>query len=398
MMATMRSNAIYCSVTLFLLFLVRPVTMEAVSLKTAEKLPSQNLVEKSVGLVKDYTTRFYDGFKQMRTDHVRCSKIRSKQNDYRQELKAQWTAEGVEKSVINQRLKTVNGGITFEEYAFLQKGKTDRNKLMNLAFYSLSIRSMWPYLLWFGPDAVLPAKIRPMTTEEKEASSRHRAHSVWQALLEFEHQGNAAPGFMGGKERKKLHRMQDSAMSILSSLDEGPGSVLEMLDTQIYSSAAARAKDNLVALPKVITKGLAAAVSGKRQNFGLQLMRRFQVLNHIKRLKDCDEFLVQEKVDLSTINNQLLVQTCSDRLIGISGRSDGEMQQNLQDWLHHAVVLPAEKTEGNGFQYNGLLARSALMCYFALKDTVDERSSSVLPRLLYGVSEPDDDALVAKGK
>ena len=342
-----------------------------------------NVVDKGVAIVKEYSSRFVEGFQQMRTDHQRCTQIRAKQKAHKNTLKAQWEKDGMEKGQINQQLKAVNGGITYEEYAFLQKGKADRSKLMNLAFYSFSIRSMWPYLLWFGPDSILPAKIRPMTLVEMTTMSRHRAHAAIEALVDFERRANEGPGLLGGGNQKKLGAMQSTAKQLLSHLDKGPKFVMELLDKQLYSDATDKTKDNLTVLPKMITKGLAAAISGKKQNFGIHFMRRVQVLNHLRKVKDADEFLVNEGVNMDSLNFQLLSQTCADRCISVMGRSETDMRDQLQIWLESTTVDPAERLEGTGYRYNGILARSALMTYFAVADTVDTTSASVLPRMLF---------------
>ena len=222
-----------------------------------------------------------------------------------------------------------------------------------------------------------------MTLVEMTTMSRHRAHAAIEALVDFERRANEGPGLLGGGNQKKLGAMQSTAKQLLSHLDKGPKFVMELLDKQLYSDATDKTKDNLTVLPKMITKGLAAAISGKKQNFGIHFMRRVQVLNHLRKVKDADEFLVNEGVNLDSLNFQLLSQTCADRCISVMGRSETDMRDQLQIWLESTTVDPAERLEGTGYRYNGILARSALMTYFAVADTVDTTSASVLPRMLF---------------
>jgi hypothetical protein len=54
---------------------------------------------------------------------------------YKNSLAAEWQDLGLERKEINLRLKAINGGITYDDYMFLQQGKQDRAKLGQFIFY-----------------------------------------------------------------------------------------------------------------------------------------------------------------------------------------------------------------------------------------------------------------------
>jgi hypothetical protein len=57
---------------------------------------------------------------------------------------------------MKQQLQNINGGISYEEYIFLQLGKEDRGKVMNLAFLMYGAPKILPYALMFNKN-MLPS-------------------------------------------------------------------------------------------------------------------------------------------------------------------------------------------------------------------------------------------------
>lgn len=69
--------------------------------------------------------RYATGMKELYTNHQRCNAIRQKQKDYREKLRKQWEFEEstLTQTDLKARLAKVNGGITYDEFLFLVKGK-----------------------------------------------------------------------------------------------------------------------------------------------------------------------------------------------------------------------------------------------------------------------------------
>jgi hypothetical protein len=167
---------------------------------------------------------------------------------------------------------------------------------------------------------------------------------------------------------------------------EGAELLLKTLEDSIYSEVDFSAKSKrLVNVPKSIVKGLARTLEGNSplDNVFPHFVARGKVLNHIKKVIDSDEFLVNESIQLEQLGKQRLMEACKDRLIGGISRSDEEMRESLANWLDQVVVRPSDRMQQTGEFYNGNLARVAMMCYHAMQAAKDERSASSLPRLLF---------------
>mmetsp|Transcript_2305 Transcript_2305/g.3230 ORF Transcript_2305/g.3230 Transcript_2305/m.3230 type:complete len:475 (-) Transcript_2305:1125-2549(-) len=394
-----------------------------------------NGVSQMVGYVKDSIVRSIDGCKLMWSNHGQCNAIRSKQKLYKQSLKDQWTNEGLLTSKeMNERLKTENGGITFEEYQFLQKGKTDRAKLTQLMFMSWGAPRFLPYAIMFFPE-MLPSPFLPppkVGAETKwESLSRTRSHAVIQTLLNIERDARQVPAmaklnFFGRKAQQRAmertHQIGLSTYQLLMSpptatitksitttnkkgVEEttqvqsthGPTSILRFMDNLLFRSSSSNGDNanafttqemNLCFVPKSIVKGLGTIIDGGKSNPTDAILPNFfgrkKLLAHLQKVKECDEFLVKEQVDISALGTVQLRDACSDRLMGCIGRSDEEMKTMLKEWLDLVVTQPKARLSGGAVAaYNDNLARTALMCYNSLESAQDSRSASYLPSALF---------------
>merc|ERR1711935_215251 len=105
--------------------------------------------------------------------------------------------------------------------------------------------------------------------------------------------------------------------------------------------------------------------------------------NHIQRLNDVDNFLVNEKIDLMELSTARLLEACSDRMIVGPGQTDDERRKYLKTWLDLAVNEPMKRIEKTGEHFNTNLAKTILMGYYSVNGARDDRSASYLPRELF---------------
>ena len=392
-----------------------------------------NPIFQLVGFLKDSVVRTVNGSREMYRNHGRCNEIRSKQRDYRNKLKEQWEMEekGLSRKELQQRLKAINGGITYDEYIFLVKGKEDRGKLMNLVFLMFGAPKFLPYALMFYPD-MLPSPLAslPDSGDSRETKlerlSRQRSHAVMSTLLQLERDAKLVPAMaklniFGRKaQQKQLDKMHEFNQC-MAKIFATPGArdvvgaqvILNALDDQLYtplllSSSAdntttrggddssggtvgspattfTRGEQRLVQVPKPIIRGLTQALEGPSmfQNFLPHFMGRGKIVAHCQKVAEADMFLVNEKVNLEDLSSPRLKEACNDRLIGCPRSTDDELRNGLNDWLQVAVVEPTNRTKRTGQAFNANLARAALLSYYSLEGTRDERSASYLPRILF---------------
>lgn len=355
-----------------------------------------------VGYLKDSIVRTVDGVQLMWKNYGRCNEIRAKQKQHRDVLRAQWESDGIPPQDIKQKLKNENGGITYDEYSFLVKGKEDRGKLTQLALLSWGAPRFLPYALMIYPEMLPSAFSSPKVTsaEKIEMLSRLRTHTVIQTLMNLETSAKQIPtlaklNIFGRKQQERtmeeMQRLGQLAASLfvtpVKNTSQGAELVLKTLDEDLYNvgSDFDNNSKRLVAVPKTIIKGLAKSLDGNSPLDAVFpiFITRGKVLNHIKKVADSDEFLVKEAVDIQQLGKQRLLEACKDRLIGEIGRSEEEMREKLADWLDQVVVRPSDRISATGEYYNSNLARAAMMCYSAAQAAKDERSSSYLPRLLF---------------
>ena len=381
-----------------------------------QKAEGGNPIGQLVGYVKDSIVRTIDGTKEMWSNHGRCNEIRAKQKEYREKIKKQWEFENKDLSPqeMKKKLQAINGGITYDEFMFLSKGKEDRGKLMNMLFMMWGAPRLFPYALMFYPD-ILPAPFQPLpdgsSRETKlEKASRQRSHAVIQVLLALEREAHETPALaklnIFGK-RKQQRTMETigklggeiGAMMTVTGATEDGGARLAMnaLGSELYKDESITRKEKrLVGLPQSVVLGLTKALNGPSPLTSVQpnFMRRGTVLTHIQKIAEADKFLVNENVDLGTLSTASLLEACNDRMIGGPARSKEEMQKGLSNWLDLAVVEPSNRIAASGEVFNENYARAILLCYFAVEGVRDARCSSALPRLLFseqkGVVETDE--------
>lgn len=363
----------------------------------------QNPAFQLVGYVKDSVVRTVDGIGLMWKNHGRCNEIRAKQKNHRECLRLQYENDGLSNQEIKQKLKGINGGITYDEYIFLVKGKEDRGKLTQLVFLSWGAPRFLPYVLMFYPD-MLPSAFAPQQQAGMESKletlSRQRSHAVIRTLLNLEKDAKVVPtlaklNIFGRKKHqramKETERIGQLVGSLfvtpINSLAEGAELMLKSVEESIYRSDTdfETKSKRLVYMPKSIIIGLAQTLEGSSplDKFLPLFVTRGKVLSHIKKITDSDEFLVSESIAVDKLGRQRLMEACNDRLIGVNGDSIDEMRAGLADWLDQSVVKPVERVEQTGEFYNGNMARSALLCFYATQATKDDRAASYLPRLLF---------------
>jgi len=390
---------------------------------TSSASPSPNVVVQMASYVKSSITKTIDGCGEMWSNHGKCKEIRKKMQDHRDFVKEQWQNNqdiDVTASEVKQELQKLQGGITYEEYMFLQKGKEDRGKLLNLVFLMWGAPRFLPYALMFNPD-MLPSPFKntdSTTTGESiwQKQSRERSSAVIQTLLSLEREARATPALaklnIFGRKQQEARKLQLSSLitttsqvmsSNLDSSKTGAQYALDLIGDQLYRSDEdfTRADQRLVSVPKCVVKGMANLLNGAGGGGflgGLQphFMTRGRVVGHLRKISDSDDFLVQAQIDLATIPKRLLVEACSERCMPCSSSrepiDEGELRQQLQDWLDLVVHEPSERiadvASRQNLFYNGNLARFALMSYYSCVATCDDRSSLVLPKLLYTASAP----------
>lgn len=365
-----------------------------------------NVVFQLFGYVKDSLTRTVDGTKEMWANHGRCKQIRLKQKEYRDKIQKQWEFEekGLTPKEMKQRLVKVNGGITYDEFVFLVKGKEDRGKLMNMMFLMWGAPRLFPYALMFYPD-ILPGPFAPLPDASGKESklqkqSRERTHAVIKTLIAIESEARALPALaklniFGKKKQARRMDEMDSLGKTMSNImtapdtrsgDNGALIALNTVESLLYSSEpVTRAEQRFVSLPKCITNGIMTAIDGPSafQSFMPNFMKRGKILTHVQKLNDIDNFLVDEKIDLNELSTARLLEACSDRMIGGPGQTDEEMRVHLNNWLEFGVNQPAMRVKETGEHFNCNLAKVVLMGFYCISGARDDRSASYLSRSMY---------------
>jgi hypothetical protein len=377
------------------------VTPTASVVKTTES--SGNPVGQLFGYLKDSVVRTIDGSKEMYSNHGRCKEIRAKQKVCRDTMKQQWESEGLTPREMKEKLQSINGGISYDEFVFLSKGKEDRGKLMNMLFLMWGAPRLFPYALMFYPD-VLPAPFQPLPDASGmestlEKLSRQRSHIVIETLLSLEKEAREIPAlsklniFGRKKQQKNMESINDLDMAV-GNIMSAPGAydgsgiqmALDAIDDLLYKKdLLTRQEKRLVGLPSSIILGLMNSVNGPAPftKFQPNFMKRGNLLTHIQKITASDNFLVSEKVDLGTLSTARLLEACNDRMIGGLGRSTDDMRKGLSDWLKLAVEQPNNRTLESGENFNENLARAALLSYYSVEGARDFRNPSYLPRLMF---------------
>lgn len=366
-----------------------------------------NLIGSLFGSIKNTITRTIDGCQELWVNYGTCQEIRAKIKRHQDALSEEWVRQGLyepKSKQLKERLTKTVGGITFEEYAFLQQGEEDRGKLMSLGFLVFGAPRFLPYALMFQPE-MLPSPLKPpfdsSGTGETfwEKQSRERSTVILETLLQLEKDARNIPGlaklniFGRSKQNARMENLrslnqqaQDFLETTGTATREGARQLLNRLEPWLYASQEfERPVRRLTQVPMAITKGLGDALlgGGFLNNFSPGFMQRGRLVGHLRKVEEADQFLVDANVNLATIPPTLLRQTCSERLIGSPGMSLTDLQASLGDWLTLVQREPAERQATSSVYYNGNLARTALLGYYAMQGTQDKGGACHLPRALY---------------
>lgn len=294
------------------------------------------------------------------------------------------------------------GGISYEEYDFLLKGLVDRNKLFAVAVVSLCLPNYFVYYLWSFPD-MMPSPF--LKGKDMKEISRERCHAVLSTLLDIEKGARVAPWSsklnpFGRKATERAMNRLDSFITMgCANMEEygasgvnGGKMILKKLKPQLYLTDPLTKQQRLLAgniLPKQIMKGLTKAIGADPLNKGSSPFG-IGAVKHIESVTLADEFLVDQGVEVNSINSALLAEACSARLIGGPDWTDEERKEGLASWLQETEIMPRETTKDGTVYYNGSLARAALMCYNVVDGTRDSRADSSLLRVMYqGQKSPE---------
>jgi len=334
---------------------------------------SNNMIVTLFGYLKDSVVRTVTGCGQLWTNHGKCNEIRQKQKQYRMQLQQQWEDAGLYEDEspkeIQKRLANIAGGISFAEYRFLQQGKEDRGKVLNLGFLVWGAPRFLPYALMLNPD-MLPS---PFQAENKPGAvkdwPREQAQAVLTTLLTLEQQvaSTTTGGYFSsfnmfgkqGKQRKRrvLERVAAETESFLGQQNPpqslpSPSQVLEQLQPHLYKTDTAdysRAEQRLCQVPPCIVQGLGRAVTGQGglpgviQQLTPAFLQRGKLVGHLQKVAAADDFLVQAEIDLTTVSKRVLQEVCQERLLCTSAnqQSPDELRVALADWLQRTVQEPA---------------------------------------------------------
>lgn len=361
---------------------------------------SGNVVVQLVGYVKTSIVKTVDGCGQLWRNHGRCNDIRKKIQSHRDSIKLGWE-EDEGGSLLSQaqkeRLKTLVGGISYEEYIFLQQGKDDRSKVFNLMFLMWGAPRFLPYALMFNPD-MLPSPFRERATGESVwvTQSRERSTAVVQALLNLERDARVTPAlaklnFFGKKKQEEakvqLLRVIDDMAHLLSSPlrpPVGAEQLLAQLKPFLYrdESDFSRSEQRLCHVPKSLVRGINGVLNGGAGGILAAIQPHFltrgRVVGHILKVAESDDFLITNNMNLTHIPKRFLQEACSERLMGVLGLSTDELREQLGDWL--ALNTPVE---GAGQYYNDNVARLALMGYYSCWAARGDQAALRLAPLLY---------------
>eukprot|EP00797_Seminavis_robusta_P011965 Sro1917_g305290.2 (270) ;mRNA; r:4174-4983 len=233
-----------------------------------------------------------------------------------------------------------------------------------------------------------------------EKLSRERSHAVLQTLLNMEREAKKVPALsklnIFGKKAQEQRMDSMQMMGLLTAkIMSTPGAngssgaqvFLNNLSQYLYRDIEfTRGEQRLIDAPKSIIKGVILAVEGPSPVNGFlpHFMARGKVVAHLQKIEEGDSFLVQEGIDLASLDSTHLAEACGQRFIGGPDRTDEELRESLEEWLKLAVTQPSEKLQESGqLFYNANLARLSLLCYHAMDGTRDSRSASYLPRILF---------------
>jgi LETM1-like protein len=386
---------------------------------------NKNAVVQLAVYLKDSVQRTILGVEQLYTNHGRCNEIRSKIKMHQSKVRMQWEQQGLYDDdtcknndahrELDQKLKTITGGISYEDFVFLQKGKEDRSKVMTLAFIMFGAPKVFPYMLMFNQQMLPSPLVNAPQMASKgtghgetllETKSRERTAVILKMLLQLERDARVIPAlsqvniFGRKQQQERMERiaslnaqgmqflqtigvksthsstmsptqiastsLSSSSKSDATAMDMSGGGgnhgarrLLNMLEPYLYQAGQDfdRASQRLSHVPASIVRGLGNAAlgsGGMLDAFLPTIMARGRWLEHVKKVEAADDFIVHAKIDLTTISPRLLREACTDRLIGGPGCSSRELRLLLQEWLTMAVQVPEQRLKGGNSGTNKL--------------------------------------------
>lgn len=375
-------------VVLLLLVVVVPSVYGSAVAAIPPKQP--NPVVSLVGYVKDSAVRTINGVILLKTHHSRCNAIRAKLKVYRQQLQEQWENEGKtagsSKKDIQKQLLRRMGGISYEEFCFLRRGKEDRGKLFNLIFISFGAPRFLPYALMFNPT-MLPSTFQVPDTSHPLDNPLGWAHALTHGLLEMEASAATEPNLgiwstIFRQRRKKLAQyslLQSMAQATQSALQEGTpvADLLAKLPTP-----SSRKEERLAHWPSVVTQAVARTISGSSGG-GLiaqltpNFMTRSKLLTQLESIAAADDFL--RETGAIPHQRTLLEAACRDRLLLLQQHPNTVMpiatlQEELKQWLDVTAHHPTHVGRLVVLLHNGCTA---------MRTTTATDSNNSMAHLLY---------------
>ena len=307
------------------------------------KASAENPVAQLIGFVKYTAVETVNGCKQLYTNHQKCNGIRKQIKEYH--LKH------------NPGVKNTNSlpimGITFAEYNFLQQGKADRGKVFNLIFLSLGAPKFLPYALLFNPD-MLPTPLK-MKAGNQGTLQRRPTFTALPLLIQLEDRIVNPPENPIGKlmfwtkkeketRRNFLLKLREEAFANLESRSRGFSTGAVYPDASLFTSDTpiSRADQRLCQLPPQLISSISQVLSGGKSGFlsGLtpNFMTRGNICSHLNQINEADDFLRNNQVNLTSVDDYLIQKTCADRWIESSSGNVERMRDRLDLWLettHH---------------------------------------------------------------
>lgn len=373
------------------------------------KEESTNALVGLVGYLKDSIVRCVTGCGELWTNHGKCNEIRKKQKLHREALKQSWEEEGLYANEtpkqVNQRLKGIVGGITYEEFCFLETGQQDRGKLMNLAFLVWGAPKFLPYALMFNPE-MLPSPLQEAKSLEQETAriSRERSHAVISSLMKMEQKvAEGLPGglfsFFGKQKKEHQHSILERATAETqlvfqkNPMPTPPNarphalSVLAKAAPYLYSDTEiTKSEQRLVHLPNIIIQTVNRIVSAKPPGILATVTPNFftrgNLIRHIEKVTASDTFL--KTYNLTTISKSHLQEACQLRCMDPTALSADDLRNALSEWLDLSESQQPEK------HYNSNLARMVLLTYNGCASVRGAKSR--LPQLLFTGGQQIDEA------
>ena len=381
---------------------------------------SGNVVIQLASYIKNSIVKTVDNCGQLWTNHGKCKEIRQKMTKHRETVREQWDLQGLyqadTRSQLKQRLAQIQGGITYQEFVFLQKGKEDRAKVMNLMFFMWGAPRFLPYALMLNPD-MLPSPFKQQDPAAATASGsvgsntsadgqllletpaqriwRERSGIFLQTLADLERHAMSTTGsasflaklnIFGKKKQQEKHQKlvqvyQETKHALAQTVTMTTDTFVQRMEPLVYRASQdfSRAEQRLVHIPQCLVQGLGKSITGQAVAgfFGAlqpHFLHRNKVVSHLRKVTEADDFLVQAVIDLESISPRLLQEACRDRMVGGPDWTPTELRAGLQEWLRVAVQEPSQvllvsssssnSTLPNKLYYNGNVMRMALMAFY----------------------------------